>query len=392
MKIKYNPQNLKWYLILIPFLYPRGFSEYFILCKQIMTCWLYIAIAGIAIYFVFRLGTGRIKINSVFASVLLYFGVMLIETLLMQGGVNEGLQKVFATPALFMFFLTAFQYQPANIMVSMANILLIDNFLNCTIFCPPMLEKIMGENYITNICFIGHVQMCAQIGVLGIAVAYLVQKYGYKKRAIVLYTLSLGTMVFSGAIASYIAFGIILIAYIFYNWGGRYILAKPSPKLIFLFGTALQAVMIPIVIFYRIDFGARYYVWIDAVRQLASHYLTGFGVYGVLIHTFWMEWTGDLGMNYAHNEVLQILLDGGIILFCCYFVMCFSLIKRYSLAVDRKTRYWFNCFLILYMAVGVTDSVTEYNYYYIFLLLMLFLPKLSRNLCSETRKLEITNE
>ena len=52
MKIKYNPQNLKWYLILIPFLYPRGFSEYFILCKQIMTCWLYIAIAGIAIYFV----------------------------------------------------------------------------------------------------------------------------------------------------------------------------------------------------------------------------------------------------------------------------------------------------------------------------------------------------
>ena len=392
MNIKINPKNLIWYLILFPFLSPRGFSEYSPVYKQAMTLWLYAAIWGIIIYCILQLGTGKLKIKSVFVSIFYYFGIMLIETLLIQGGISEGLQKVFATPALFMFFLVAFQYKSKNVIIAMANILLLDNFLNCTVFCPPMLERIMGTEYITNICFIGHVQMCAQIGVLGIAIAYLENKFGYRKRAVVLNILSLGTMLYSGAVASYIVTGIIVAAYVLYNRGGQYILAKSSPKLIFLLGTVLQAVMIPVVIYYRIDFGARYYVWIDAVKRLTSHYLTGFGVYGVLIHTFWMEWTGDLGMNYAHNEVLQIFLDGGLILFCGYIIMCLGLIRNYAVEIDHKTKYWFNCFLMLYMAVGVCDSVTEYNYFYIFLLLMLFLSELYVNYAREANGLVLRHE
>lgn len=379
MRTRIKPKNSIWYIILFPFLYPRGFSEYFPIYKHIMTLWLYAAIIGILIYFAMQLGKDRLKMKTATVGIVLYFGIMLFETLVLQGGISEGLQKIFATPALFMFFLIAFRYKAVNVLLAMVNVLIFDSLLNCTVFCPAMLEKMMGADYITNICFIGHVQMCAQIGTLGVAIAYLVYKFGYKKRAMALYLLSIATMLISGAVASYIASAIIVFAYILYRAGSKYVLAKPSPKLIFVFGTMLQAIMIPIVIFYKLDFGARYYVWADAIMQLSHHYVTGFGVYGVLIHTFWMEWTGDLGMNYAHNEVLQVILDGGIILLISYIIMCLGLLNKYSDRIDKKTRYWFNCFLIIYMAVGVSDSVTEYNYFYMFLLLVLFLPELQRH-------------
>lgn len=379
MKVRLNYKNIAWYLILFPFLYPRGFSEYFPIYKHLMTFWLYIAIIGILFYFFVQFSREKIKIKDAFIYVILYFGAMLLETVLLQGGVNEGLQKVFATPSLFMLFMIAFRKKTKEVIIVIANILLCDNLLNCTIFNPLILKKILGNGYIANITFVGHVQMCAQIGVLGIAIAYCILHFGCKKKGKTLIVLSLITMLLSEAITSYIVSVIIVIAFLFYNYGGKYILARHSPKLIFVLGTILQAAIIPIVVYYKIDFGARYYVWIDALRQLADHYLTGFGVYGVSLHTFWMEWTGDTGMNYAHNEVLQILLDGGIVLLCCYVTMCLNLIKKYCAKKDLRTRYWFNCFLMLFMVVGLCDSITEYNYYYIFLLILLFLPEISLN-------------
>lgn len=371
-----NCKNIIFYVILFPFLFPRGFSEYLPVYKQIMTIWLCIVILGIVFYLFSQLATRKLEVKSGFFCVLLYFGVMFTQTLLIQGKIDEGLQKIFATPALFIFFMISFQKKGKEVIVAMANILLISNILNCTLFSPVLLQKMMGEHYITNIMFIGHVQMSSQIGILGIALGYFIFRFGYKRRGRILILFSLVTMLISDAIASYLVLGLIIVAYMFFVFG-KYFFAKLSPKLLFISGTVLQAIMIPIVIYNGIDFNARIYVWIDALRQLAGHYVTGFGVYGVLIHTFWMEWTGDLGMNYAHNEVLQLLLDGGIILFAFYFIMCLSMIKKYSSKVELKTQYWFNCFLMLYMLIGVSESVTEYNYFYIFIVLILFLPEIS---------------
>lgn len=376
MKIRINRKKLESYFILFPFLYPRGFSEYFPIYKQGMTVWLYMAILWIIICFALKFIGGKLKVKNTILGIFLYFVIMLIETLILQGGVDEGLQKVFATPALFMFFFIAFRDKIKEIISVIGNILLFDMALNCTVFCPFLLEKLLGENYITNINFIGHVQICAQIGILGITVAYLILNFGYERRAKILILLSLTTMLISGAIASYISIILLIIAYLLYNHGGKCLITKFPPKLYFVLGTILQAVIVPIVIYYKIDFGARYYVWIDGVRKLTHHYITGFGVYGVLIYTFWMEWTDSIGMNYAHNEVLQILLDGGITLLCGYLIMCLSLIRRYSVKIDRRSRYWFNCFLILFLIIGVCESVTEYNYFYIFLLLLHFLPEI----------------
>lgn len=383
MKIKINRKNFKWYLILFPFLHPRGFSEYFPIYKNIMTIWLYIAVFGIVTYFIFSLGNGKVKVTASFFCVLLYFGVMLTETLLLQGKLGEGLQKMFATPALCMFFILVHNRSMRYIIDVIANILLFNSFLNCIVFNPMTLRYLMGNEYIENLSFIGHVQICAQIGTLGIMVAYLIIRFGDLKKGIVLILLSLMTMLISAAIASYVAIIIIVVAYLFYNFGEKAYFARISPKFIFLAGTVLQILVIPVVIYYRIDFQARYYVWFNAISQLPGHFLTGFGVYGVLIWTFWMEWTGSSGMNYAHNEVLQILLDGGIILLLCYVLMVTSLLKKYSSNIDSKTRYWVNCLLLVFLIDGICESVTEYNFFYIFLLIISFLPKIHDSFMEE---------
>ena len=376
MKVKINQQNLLWYFILIPFLYPRGFNEYFPVYKQMITLWLYMAIGVIIFYFLFKISRDKLNIKYSIFGISLYFGVMLIETLFLQGGVTEGLQKMFATPALFIFFFIAFKNKTREIITTISNILLFNYFFNCTVFCPPLIEQMIGES-LYHINFIGHVQISSQVGVLGIAMAWLLYKYDCKKKAKILIILSYFTMFISGTIASYICCGTITVAYLLSKCRKvTIILSSVSPKIIFTVGTLLQTLIIPIILYYKIDFGARYFIWEDALNHLSDHCIIGFGVYGILIKTFWTEWNGGVGMNYAHNEIMQLLLDGGIVLLCCYFVMCMGLLQRYHTKIDPKTKFWFNCFLILYMVIGIPDSITEYNYFYIFLLLINFLPEI----------------
>ena len=60
MKTRISFTKLKTYFILIPFIYPRGFSEYFPIYKRIMTIWLYASLFAIILDFV-----KKTKINIV---------------------------------------------------------------------------------------------------------------------------------------------------------------------------------------------------------------------------------------------------------------------------------------------------------------------------------------
>ena len=136
-------------------------------------------------------------------------------------------------------------------------------------------------------------------------------------------------------------------------------------------GTLLQGLVVLFVIRYKIDFAARYYVYIDAASQIIAKPFIGYGIYGTLIHTFWMEWTNSSGMNYAHNEVLQQLLDGGILLLINYVIFNVALLrKKKNEGNDTFLMYWTNILLVLFLIDGFVESVTEYNYYYIFIILI----------------------
>ena len=386
MALKINKKWIVQYLTLYPFFYPSGFNEYSVLYKSFFTVWLYCSMLMILVYFVNALCNNKFILRKQFVGVFTYFVTMATITLFIQGGIGEGLQKIFATPTLIIFLVLLFEENVTKGLHIISNICLFNNALNCTLFNPLLIKYITGTKYIENITFVGHVQMCSQLGLLGIALAILLLNYGYKQKALLLIVLSFITMIQSRAIASYIAFVALIFAFFFYRVGGKSLIASISPNFIFLIGTFIQTIIVPCVILYKFDFGARLFVWIDAIRKLSGHYLLGFGVHGVLLHTFWMEWTDSIGMNYAHNEIMQLFLDGGIILFICYMYMCLSLISNYSQKLGIKTKYWFNCILTLFMAIGTCESVTEYNYFYLFLLLMFFLPSFNTNLIKKTKR------
>ena len=375
MKTRISFTKLKTYFILIPFIYPRGFSEYFPIYKRIMTIWLYASLFAIILDFVKKTKI-NIKKADAFCGLLLYFITMLLETLAIKGKIDEGLQKLFAVPVLCIYFMVNLPIIKNTIIMVISNILLINNVLNTTFFSPFMLRNMFGSQYIENIMFIGHVQTCAQIGILTIMVSYVMYRIEHYKKSFWLSIFAIATMLFSRAEASYLVILIFSASYIFYK-RKVYFLSNFSLDTIFFVGTLLQTIILPIVVYNRLDFGARYYVYIDVFKKMENHYLCGYGVYGVLIHTFWMDLTGSIGMNYAHNQVLQILMDGGIILFICYCLMCFLSFKNCKKA-DRYTRFWLNCSLVAWLVDGICESITEYNYFFIFLMLQLYVPEIIR--------------
>lgn len=388
MKIHVKYNNLFWYLILIPFLQPRGLSEISPVLNQVFTGWLYVSIIGILFVFIFKVFRSKQRVKPSFVGIILYFGVMLIETLVIQGGINEGLQKMFVTPALFVLFLLTFKNKSKEILNVIANILLINTTLNCTIFSPPILEAIIGRS-IYHINFIGHVQTGAQVGLLGIAVGYLIKELGYIRKGKALIIFSIITMLVSQTIVSYICCSLIVLFYFIYKMKSYTSIASISPAFIFIIGTIIQALIIPIVLIFRLDLSGRFYIWSDALNKLSGNYMFGFGVHGVLLRTFWSEWIDPLGFNYAHNEVMQILLDGGILLLLCYLIMCIALLHSTHKKFELNILYWFNCLLLLFMAVGVTDAFTEYNYYYIYMLIINYLPEIISNKFVEQHQISI---
>ena len=371
MKISLKKPNL--YLILFPILCPRGFLEVFPIYKLIIVVWLAIALAIMFVEFIKQLAKKKVRLDKNTIIILSFFLFMLLETLAIKGRIGEGLQKLFVTPALCLFMLLKLNTSSKKLIDTIGNILIFDFVLNLTIFNPIIFQKMF--NTAEQICFLGHVQVCPQFGLLGIAIALLLSDGGYKRKSKLIILLSILTMLSSRTDASRVVLLLLILSWILWKLKIRNLLADIQPKVIFVVCTIVQAVAIFVVVYYQIDFGARYFVYIDALQKLQSHYMTGYGVYGVLIHTFWMEWEGTAGMNYAHNEVLQILLDGGILLLIMYAFLFYQLFKHKKVIKDIFLRYWFNVVLIAFLAVGAVESVTEYNYFYIFVLLNVFISK-----------------
>lgn len=64
---------------------------------------------GMIFIYVYRLAKKKVIMDIRLLYILLYFGILIIETLIIQKkSIGEGLQKMFVTPALFMFMIVSF--------------------------------------------------------------------------------------------------------------------------------------------------------------------------------------------------------------------------------------------------------------------------------------------
>lgn len=387
LKIKMSTSDLLIYLVLVPFLYPRGFTEYSVAYKLFFTGWMYLTIVIIFFIFIYNLCQSQIKYDSCFNWMLLYHAYMLIITLILQGGITEGLQKLFAAPALCFICINLLQKRTERFIECLANILIVNFILNLTIF-----NSFIATSYFSianNIMFIGHVQVASQLGILGIFTAYIMEKINpkQKNKSRILILLSILIMMMSLTSASYICmimmlFGVIILKFI----KNKKILELESKWYVILilgingFLFWLLNVNEWNLSKYGIHttFNGRMAIWNEITELLKSHFIFGYGVYGVRIQVYWSVWSSrPEGMTYAHSQIFQLLLDGGIILLAIFTLMLFSYISKIKKSKD-KTLIWFsNICLIVTLAVMISESTTEYYYIFIFWSILAYLPKIS---------------
>ena len=87
-----------------------------------------------------------------------------------------------------------------------------------------------------------------------------------------------------------------------------------------------------------------------------------------MIKTFWSSWTGSgEGMNYMHNQILQVLNDGGLILLIPFLLMLYYMMQNILKVRDTHMKFWSTSYILTVLMIMVFESAM--NYYYIFILL-----------------------
>lgn len=390
LQTKFFSNDIIIYLALFPFLYPKGFSEYFGIYKKFFTGWMYLSIVIILVAFVYaicRIFRYHIQYNNCLAWMSLYHIYMLIMTLIVQGGINEGLQKIFATPVLCLVCVIFMKKNINRFVECLANIMIFNFALTIIIFNPIIASKYFAIS--TNLMFIGHVQVAAQLGILGIFVSFVLKKLHPNNtiKSKMLFILSILIMITSFTSASFICLFVMVLSFILVRFFRLGKIFELDSRIYIAFIFALNVVFLFLLyknnwnlsnIGLTTTLNGRFVIWKEIVNMLQNHLLLGYGAFGGHIKVYWHVWTGQLdGMTYAHSQLFQLLLDGGIGLFIIFLIMIFVYVDKVKKSSNVSLVRMANICLISILIVMVTESVAEYYYIFIFWSLLAFLPKIA---------------
>lgn len=345
------------FFMLFSFLHPRGLDEISSVYKTFLTGCMYLSLLLIFIIACTTLFTHKFNLKNCWFFV--FFALNIVLTLASESGLSRGLQILFASPALFYFVLYEMRYAPNDFIKCLSIILIVFLFLNI-----PLTELIFKNIY--HIMFIGHVQTASQVGLLAIFISALNFHIGKLKTGIILLFLTVINMLYSQTDSSLCVLIICLIAYFLYKFKLRKVLNLNS---IFYFVLLISASIIIIYMtvhpgfsHFDLSFNGRNFVWASAMDLVNKNLWFGYGVENAYIEVPW----GD-AMTYAHNQLVQLLLDGGILLAVAFCLMimqcCFGINKMKS----NKIRFLCNTVLISLLFIMIFDSTTLYCYMYVML-------------------------
>ena len=320
MKLKISINKLYFYFVILAFLFPKGFSELSKIYHDIASAIVWLAVMMILIK-ESRFIVKNAKFKSKGFLIALYFVISFFITFLNRSTVTSGFQQIFAVPILCVFVISNMQRHPQALLETFISVLTIEFVLNA-IFTVTVFR---GEEHLI---FLGHVQVVSQFGLIALFIAtlYWMLFKIHKKGVIFLILITLLTMFTTDANAAILSALILCIAFIIYKWRLYHILCFKTQiyligmiilNLLIIYMTAVNTNIIP-----NLNFNGRKYVWQDALLNISNSIWVGYGIDGVLLHTFWTEWTGN-GFNYAHNQILQNMLDGGIVLTISFWIMIF---------------------------------------------------------------------
>ena len=380
--MKISLLTLYYLFVEIAFLFPRGYGEYSAIYHSIITLLIWSAVMLIVITEIPKIAKHSKRFSTDSIMIAMYFLMAIIVTISIQKRLSSGFQQMIAAPMFCIFLLQNIKKNPQKLLDSLATVFIINLSLNIVLTQIAFSEK-------THIIFLGHVQMVSQYGLaaLVVSVLYYMTYKDKKIKMLGLVLLTIITMLTTDADSAVFSALIIIIGFIVYKFKlyrifffktEIYMFGMIAMNIAVVYLTAVNRAIIP-----GLDFSGRRFVWQDALLNIKAHPIFGYGVDGILLHTFWTEWTGG-GFNYAHNQILQNLLDGGLMLTIFFWLMIFTFIKPAKKIPEGKYRVFVNSSIVALLFVMIFDSTTLYSYMYVILTIIHAVPFL----CTEKSIIE----
>lgn len=378
-----NKEKIKIYFYLIPFLHPRGLYV-FPFMKIFFIGWMCIVLILILFEFMIFV-TRKKKWNQSFVfHILIYYIPLFLITLLVRFTFEDALQKVFAAPVLCLLCAMYMEKQPEKFIKATNNIFIIIFFLANTIFSP-YVQSDLYNAAVEHYTFLGHVQIASQLGVVSLFFCYVEYYYWSQKKkfkSMIQLALTVITMALSYTSASYIALILLVIFYIINQTSFNKIFEYSSRTyvtifflfniLVFLFVTQIS----PSLNLGIFSLNGRGFIWIEAIESFLKSPIYGYGVHGTYIKVFWSVWNDNQGMNYMHNQILQVLNDGGIILLIPFVIMLYYIVNNAVYVPKGRLRFWTMAVIMSILVIMTFESTLEYFYMWFILALIAYLPRI----------------
>lgn len=358
--------SLLRYLVLIPLLAPKGLESLVPGYKVFMTFWSMLALAMLLLDSVIRLHGGE-RISSPHFGLFAYFIVAFAVSAFSVKGIVNGFQELFFYPIAFLYLIELDQAEFREYCVASAYIL-------CVLFLAELLvpaSLFAGDYHMT---FLGHVQVFSQYGLLAFTLACFIylKKWVSRIVALLLATLAFISMLAVDADSAHLCIAVFAIVLLVK-------LVSPSDwRIDFRVVVVLSMVFSGFIVWLTIarrspligtgldwTFNGRLFVWESAGNLIRDSFLFGYGVENSVIATFWSS-----GMSYAHNQVVQSLVDGGVVLLIAMVWMLCSVARCVNYISDNKVRSVAVAVLCSLLFVLIFDSFTPYSYVYILLALV----------------------
>lgn len=351
------------YFVLIPLLLPQGLDSIFPGYKIVTTLWAMLALYFVLLDTTFRLCHGELSLN-IPPGIVLYYFMAISVTVLSSKGVASGLQELFFFPAISVYLLSLSEDELREYAVACARVLMV-------LFLLQLLVPSSLFAGLFHMTMLGHVQVFSQYGLLSITLAcflYL-KKWVTPSFAFLLLGLSVVCMVTADADSAHYA--LIVFAAVLLLLKICPILLKLDFRIVVILFIAFSMLVVMLTIRRQspligteVDwtFSGRLFVWESADALFRQSPLFGYGVENSVITTFW-----SASMSYAHNQVMQCLIDGGIVLLLAMVWMLCSIAGQVNMILDvgfRKVAISALCALLFVM---VFDSFTPYSYVFIML-------------------------
>ncbi|MDD6808017.1 MAG: O-antigen ligase family protein [Oscillospiraceae bacterium] len=377
------------YAVVFAILCPRGPIELSSLYKYAFTLLTWSFVLVVWVRFFSRFIVDKKIINKEYLPFLLYFAFAIVISLTVKRSLSGGLQQLFAYPTFFLFVCQEMKRNSKTVINAFANVLVLLLILN------PILSKLIFERVLFHISFVGHVQMVSQFGIIAIyigTIGYIFELFSKRKTCFLVF-LALVNMITTDASSAILSALILIAAFVVYIFKLYNLFCFRSQLYVgimfafslFIVFAASKNLLVGLVSDYT--FSGRSFIWREVLEKFSLSPIYGYGIEGVLIKPFWIDKNG--GFNYAHNQIMQNILDGGIVLLVFFWMMILSVSHSINRMNNKRLVIVSNAILICVLFIMIFDSVSLYCYSYVLFAIIMnlkFLPLNGGVNCESNKK------